>query len=81
MPSTPCAGKRADINHQLPPAFNVFERIEDAHSDGRGITLPPAELELLVCLCGDTINEAEGDVDRWNDLIADVKEHESRIIH
>lgn len=63
-------------NHQLPQPFNVFERIDKAHARRQGITLTSAEVELLIQLCGDAIHKAEGDVDQWNDLIAEVKEHE-----
>lgn len=53
--------------------INVFEKMHEAVTQGRGVTLTFAELELLHAVAGDAIAQAERELNKWVEVIEDYQ--------
>lgn len=54
-------------------AANVFEKIRDAHSSGKGVTLSHADVELLLETLGKAFAKAEARFEHWQEIVSDYQ--------
>ena len=50
---------------------NVFARIHAANAAGNGITLSPADVELIMDLCGEAMAKADAAWEEWRERLED----------
>jgi hypothetical protein len=61
--------------------MDVFDRMHKANSNGLGIELSHADLELVYELAGDALAKAQQDIDTWQEIFRNnqkAREREQR---
>lgn len=61
-----------------PISINVFDKMHTAVTQGNGVTLSSAELELLYEVAGDALAKAECELNKWIEVIEDYQRNAER---
>ena len=59
-------------------AETVFDRLTDALTNGMGVSLSHAEIELLLSVLGDEFGKAESAYEHWRDIFDEYERNAQR---